>query len=302
MKAHFSQEIQANFEERIPWYDPTLLIPAGKEFFVTEDKELIFVNEELIQGQKDSLRFVIKQIGANLISGKSIVNVSLPVDIFEPRSLLERAASVFSCAPKYLKGVAEADVVTQMKAMVGFQMSVPPLELIMQKPFNPILGETFQAYIGGIPFYLEQISHHPPISAYYMKCDEFTLYGNLIPIANVSLNSGWGGNIGRMNVIMKNGNHFEISFPSAEISGLIYGKRKYAIKYKGFVINQEHRLLAEVSVVKESKGLYEREKNEKTTKADILGGIFRITENYVEVFQKEKNLLSYQGLKKSDVE
>lgn len=80
-----------------------MLIPAGKEYLVTEDKELIFINEELIQGQKDSLRFVMKQIGANLISGKSITNVSLPVDIFEPRSLLERAASAFSCAPRYLK-------------------------------------------------------------------------------------------------------------------------------------------------------------------------------------------------------
>ena len=89
-----------------------------------------------------------------------------------------------------------------------------------------------------------------------MKCDEFTLYGNLIPIANVSLNSGWGGNTGRMHVVMKNGNHFELSFPSAEISGLIYGKRKFAIKNKGFIINKEHRLLTEVSVIKESKGLY----------------------------------------------
>ena len=29
----------------------------------------------------------------------------------------------------------------------------------IQKPFNPILGETFQGIIGNIPIYLEQISH-----------------------------------------------------------------------------------------------------------------------------------------------
>ena len=40
------------------------------------------MNQELIQGQKDTLKFVIKQIGANIISGKSVMNVSLPVDIF----------------------------------------------------------------------------------------------------------------------------------------------------------------------------------------------------------------------------
>lgn len=199
---------------------------------------MIFVNQDLIQGQKDSLKFVIKQIGANLISGKSVLNVSLPVDIFESRSLLERSAASFGCAPKYLKPVATADVVTQMKAVIGFMMSVPPLDLIMQKPFNPILGETFQAHIGGIPIYYEQISHHPPISAYYLKCEEFTMHGNLNAVANVSLNSGTGGNAGKMHIIMKNGNHFEISFPPAEISGLIYGQRKYSITNKGFVVQK----------------------------------------------------------------
>jgi hypothetical protein len=66
-------------------------------------------------------------VGANLISGKSVLNVSLPVDIFEPRSLLERSCASFGCAPKYLKPVAEADVYTQMKAVTGFMISISPL-------------------------------------------------------------------------------------------------------------------------------------------------------------------------------
>ena len=44
----------------------------------------------------------------------------------------------------------------------------------IEKPFNPILGETFQTTLDGIPVYWEQISHHPPISAYYMKNDQFS--------------------------------------------------------------------------------------------------------------------------------
>jgi len=95
-----------------------------------------------------------------------------------------------------------------MEAVIGFVSSVNPLELVMLKPFNPILGETFQAKIGGIPIYYEQISHHPPISSYFMKSSEFTIYGNLIAIANVSLNSGSGGNAGKMYIQMKNGNKF----------------------------------------------------------------------------------------------
>ena len=52
--------------------------------------------------------------------------------------------------------------------VTAFIASAPTLELIMQKPFNPILGETFQCFLKGIPLCYEQISHHPPISAYYM--------------------------------------------------------------------------------------------------------------------------------------
>ena len=38
----------------------------------------------------------------------------------------------------------------------------------MHKPFNPILGETFQGVIGDYEIAIEQISHHPPISAFEM--------------------------------------------------------------------------------------------------------------------------------------
>lgn len=83
----------------------------------------------------------------------------------------------------------------------------------MQKPFNPILGETFQGYLQGIPIYYEQISHHPPISSYLMKCKEYTMYGNLVAFANVGLNTGIGGNSGAMHIVMENGSHFECYFP-----------------------------------------------------------------------------------------
>ena len=140
LKSYFPQKNKEKYGEETPWYDPRILIPSGKQYQVTEQNELFFINQNLIEGQKDSLKFVIKQIGANLISGKSILNVSLPVDIFESRSLLERSAGQFSCAPKYLRPVADADSLTQMKALSAFLNSFNPLTLIMQKPFNPILG------------------------------------------------------------------------------------------------------------------------------------------------------------------
>lgn len=66
-----------------------------------------FINEALIQSQKDTLKFVLKQIAANVFSGKSIFNVSLPVDIFEPRTLLERSAASLGKMPDYLISACE---------------------------------------------------------------------------------------------------------------------------------------------------------------------------------------------------
>jgi hypothetical protein len=46
---------------------------------------------------------MLKKVGSNLFSGKSIISISLPVEIFETRSNLERTAYMFTYAPKYLE-------------------------------------------------------------------------------------------------------------------------------------------------------------------------------------------------------
>ena len=45
---------------------------------------------------------IIKQLGSNLMSGKSIMNMSLPVEIFDSRSIVERVAMGFGYVPLYL--------------------------------------------------------------------------------------------------------------------------------------------------------------------------------------------------------
>lgn len=66
----------------------------------------------------------------------------------------------------------------------------------MQKPFNPILGETYQGVIDGCPVYGEQISHHPPISTVLFKGRGYTVYGNLQAKVDMGLNSASGINDG----------------------------------------------------------------------------------------------------------
>lgn len=49
----------------------------------------------------------------------------------------------------------------------------------MVKPFNPPLGETFQARIANGDFYAEQINHHPPISAFIFYGKGYKISGAL---------------------------------------------------------------------------------------------------------------------------
>ena len=63
----------------------------------------------------------------------------------------------------------------------------------MTKPFDPTLGETYQGLIDGCPIYLEQISHHPPISRYQIYGRGYKIYGAVEPKISLGLNCirGW---------------------------------------------------------------------------------------------------------------
>ena len=72
--------------------------------------------------------------------------------------------------------------------------------VLMDKPFNPILGETYHCMIDGCPVYGEQISHHPPISSIFMKGRGYTVYGSLESRVSLSINSATGSNHGVMHI------------------------------------------------------------------------------------------------------
>lgn len=48
------------------------------------------------------------------------------------------------------------------------------------KPFNPLLGETYELIIDDFEFLSEQVSHHPPVTSSYCrsKKTKYLLYTN----------------------------------------------------------------------------------------------------------------------------
>jgi len=48
----------------------------------------------------------------------------------------------------------------------------------LKKPFNPILHETYEYITQGYRFFAEQVSHHPPITAFHIEGQGFELFSH----------------------------------------------------------------------------------------------------------------------------
>ena len=86
------------------------------------------------------------------------------------------------------------EAVERMKQLIIFHISMNILALSVQKPFNPILGETFQGEIAGCPIFMEQKSHHPAISSIYFVGRGYKIYGDMVFGVNLRLNYAKGIN------------------------------------------------------------------------------------------------------------
>lgn len=49
------------------------------------------------------------------------------------------------------------------------------------KPFNPLLGETYELQKGDYRIVCEQVSHHPPVSAFHAESKDFKFHGTISP-------------------------------------------------------------------------------------------------------------------------
>ncbi|KAK4392251.1 Oxysterol-binding protein-related protein 3B [Sesamum angolense] len=96
----------------------------------------------------------------NYIGSDVTSMVTLPVLIFEPMTMLQKMAELMEIL---------------VSIGLGRRMRGSTHEISRTwKPFNPILGETYEMVNhGGITFIAEQVSHHPPMSAAHAENEHF---------------------------------------------------------------------------------------------------------------------------------
>ena len=140
---------------------------------------LICVDQEAIAKQKGVVGEVFKQVMANITKGLGAVSISLPVRIFEPRSTAERLVDRFSFAPVLLSKASKiSDPVVRLLHVMAFNVSGLYLGSRQEKPFNPLLGETFEGnFPDGTKIYVEHTAHNPPTDHFDVIGQGYRMFG-----------------------------------------------------------------------------------------------------------------------------
>jgi hypothetical protein len=102
----------------------------------------------------------------------------------------------------------------------------------LKKPYNPILGETYRCYwhhpeSSSRTFYIsEQVSHHPPISAFHVtnRRDGFSINGTILTKSKFYGNSVSAVLDGTARLtLLSRGEEYSITMPYAHCKGLLVG-------------------------------------------------------------------------------
>lgn len=143
--------------------------------------------------------------------GKDLSKIPMPINFNEPISMLQRLTEDYEYSELLDKAATLTDPCEQLAYVAAFAISsYSTTSNRIGKPFNPLLGETFEYDRSddlGWKCIAEQVSHHPPMAA--IHCDgrgwaswqEFTMttkfrgkYLQVVPLGNAYIEFSGTGN------------------------------------------------------------------------------------------------------------
>ena len=112
--------------------------------------------------------------------GKDLTKITMPVIFNEPLTMLQKCAENL----EYHDLLRKANKCEDQYLRAGYVIASSYMLCAnvinrIHKVFNPILGETYDYFENDLRLVVEQVSHHPPISAIYAECDDFTFEGKI---------------------------------------------------------------------------------------------------------------------------
>lgn len=169
----------------------------------------------------------IWQQAVRFVGMDPISMMSLPIWAFEPTTFLQRMAEPFFFVDFLHQAAETEDPIMRLAYLAAFNVSILSLTERSGKPFNPILGETYE-YVSKGPkqfkFFSEQVSHHPPIGVAETTSDKWIVkqeahiktkfFGNSIDIFAIGHTHA---------VFPGNGDHFYWKQPDCHVYNIIVG-------------------------------------------------------------------------------
>ncbi|CEI88947.1 Putative Genomic scaffold, msy_sf_4 [Rhizopus microsporus] len=183
--------------------------------------------EELEDNSKSILMGIISQLRKDM----DLQRVTLPTFVLEPRSMLERVTDFMSHPDLLLEASTKTDPTVRFLDVVRYFLSgwhIKPKGV--KKPYNPVLGEFFRCkykYSNGTEaiYVAEQVSHHPPISAFYYGSPENGIYiqGDLRPKSRFLGNSAATLMEGENHIIFTHlhNERYDITMPNIYARGIL---------------------------------------------------------------------------------
>lgn len=114
--------------------------------------------------------------------GKELSKITMPVVFNEPLTFLQRMTEYMEYARLLRIAAEQDDPIERIKYVAGFAVSALASNWErLGKPFNPLLGETYEYQNDDFRIVCEQVSHHPPISAFHADSSNFKFYGAIHP-------------------------------------------------------------------------------------------------------------------------
>ncbi|XP_051977165.1 oxysterol-binding protein-related protein 8-like isoform X2 [Xyrauchen texanus] len=185
--------------------------------------------ETVSEENKSLIWTLLKQVRP----GMDLSKVVLPTFILEPRSFLDKLSDYYYHADFLSEAAVEENAYNRLKKVVKWYISgfyKKPKGL--KKPYNPIIGETFRCLwlnnrTNSKTFYIaEQVSHHPPVSAFYVsnRKDGFCLSGSILAKSKFYGNSLSAILDGEARLTFLNrGEDYVMNMPYAHCKGILYG-------------------------------------------------------------------------------
>ncbi|KAI1890269.1 hypothetical protein AGOR_G00152000 [Albula goreensis] len=118
--------------------------------------------------------------------GLELSKIAMPIVLNEPLSFLQRISEYMEHTYLIHKACSLPDSLDRMQAVAAFAVSAVASQWDRTgKPFNPLLGETYELIreSEGYRLISEQVSHHPPVSAFHAESlnQDFMFHGSIYP-------------------------------------------------------------------------------------------------------------------------